>query len=129
MSSAANVICPQCGESTIPQRQSVWGDDFTSSIQLRCIFCNATWDKEVYEEETVTKKSSALASLLGVDESTMTSSEVLGRDLERKFCRDCAEYVAHPFLSRCAKHKKEVNPMDDCSEFIEKNFNSEKVDE
>jgi hypothetical protein len=33
------------------------------------------------------------------------------------FCRDCRYYVKHPFLSRCARHDREVEPMQDCPDF------------
>jgi hypothetical protein len=73
------------------------------------------------KEKNTSFSSSAdrLKSLLGDTEETekVTLEEKNG---DKNFCRDCSFLIAHPFLCRCMKYNKEVNPMDDCPAFEKK---------
>lgn len=37
------------------------------------------------------------------------------------FCRDCADFIAHPFLNRCQRHGRDTDPMGDCPDFTPRN--------
>lgn len=56
-----------------------------------------------------------LASFLGTEKVIHTKME---SDGEKVFCKDCKHYIKHPFLNRCALHTKEVDPMNDCADFM-----------
>ncbi|OGV66863.1 MAG: hypothetical protein A3K18_30465 [Lentisphaerae bacterium RIFOXYA12_64_32] len=34
-----------------------------------------------------------------------------------RFCRDCRQFLKHPFISRCLLHDRRVESMDDCPDF------------
>lgn len=57
-----------------------------------------------------------LADFLGASEKK-EAKVVIEDDGERRFCRDCIEFLPHPFQDRCARHQRPVNPMDDCPDF------------
>ncbi|MGN0869711.1 MAG: hypothetical protein ACI4UV_00860 [Victivallales bacterium] len=91
---------------------------------LKCVSCGAVIE-ELKEEKTEKKVSplendAALKfkSLLG--EEFGKKPEIKAAADEKKFCRDCAHLIAHPFLTRCMKFARDVNPMDDCPSFTPK---------
>lgn len=114
--------CPHCGKSTFIIKKAVM-DNWTKSGDIfACSGCGAKI-ADVEEtpfafEEKSSAASSALAGFLGVEKEK--KKELSVTDDEKHFCRDCGNLVAHPFLTRCDLHKKDVNPMDDCPDFIQK---------
>ena len=102
-------VCPHCGEETTPCRKSILNDDFTRCEKVVCVLCNGELE-EAAEEQGKDK----LAALLGVESKSVP--ELPGGEAPR-FCRDCANYVVHPFLSRCSLHNRGADPMGDCSAF------------
>ena len=92
----------------------------------------AYWN-EVYEPFTEDEKAkaselnskfSSLENLLS--EKKQDGPKIESSEDEKHFCRDCIQFVAHPFLSRCELHRKNVNPMDDCLQFKKKTISSPK---
>ena len=121
MKVGSEIICPHCGEDSFASKKTVmdgWtkiGDIFV------CAACGAKL-QDIEEKQTETsdthKKSSglsALAGALGVKETEKTTLD-LSED-EKRFCRDCAHFISHPFLDRCSLLGKDVAPMDDCDKF------------
>jgi hypothetical protein len=56
----------------------------------------------------------ALARLLGEDREVWVP---LTADESVHFCKDCAHFLRHPFVSRCLFHDRPTEPMDDCPDF------------
>jgi hypothetical protein len=46
----------------------------------------------------------------------------------RHFCRDCRQYVKHPFGGRCSLTGKEMEPMGDCPRFEKREESSKPSD-
>lgn len=115
--------CPHCGQSTFVIKKAVM-DGWTKAGDIfSCSGCDAKIaDVEEPKKGLADKKSSessaALAGFLGVEKEE--KKELTATDEEKHFCRDCAHLVSHPFLTRCDLHKKDVNPMDDCPDFMKK---------
>ncbi|MFA7230524.1 MAG: hypothetical protein WC071_04585 [Victivallaceae bacterium] len=114
-----SITCPQCREKTIAKEKVVMDGWKASGKILVCPLCNGkVGDIELETTMADTKNSKAL---FGLSALLATEAEVKPQIKvavdEKQFCRDCKHYMAHPFLSRCSLHKKEVNPMDDCPDF------------
>ncbi|MBN1865094.1 MAG: hypothetical protein JW808_09355 [Victivallales bacterium] len=114
------VNCEACGASAFvvkKPRMDGWnklGDEFV------CSACGAKIADVLQTEEKPREKSekasSALLGFLGMEQEE--KKEIVATEDEKHFCRDCGHLVRHPFLFRCDLHKKDVNPMDDCPDFI-----------
>lgn len=125
MKSGDKTDCPHCGQSTIV-REKVETDGWqVVGKVLVCAFCGKSLGtpEEKCASETSGNDDSAslsgLASLLGAEPPTAAPRLDTAPD-EARFCRDCVNYVAHPFLSRCELRHANVNPMDDCPDFERK---------
>ena len=119
-----DVHCENCGRDAFVVRKSIM-DGWTKKGEFfTCSACGATiapvpLDGEVSGGgEASFKAAERAASLLGVDIGDKKALEA--SDEEKRFCRDCANFISHPFLSRCSFHGKDVNPMDDCEDFKRK---------
>jgi hypothetical protein len=122
--------CPNCGQSTIAKEKVVM-DGWTAKEKiLICTLCGEKVGEIETDADSRTETGnsalSGLSALLG--EEPQEKIKLTAEGSERQFCRDCVHYVAHPFLSRCELHKKNVNPMDDCPDYIQ-NKKEENADE
>lgn len=123
--------CPHCGKNTFVIRESVLSGWKKTGEVLKCAACSAVIETVKEQANTPAPafqtKSSAdkLKNLLGGDAEIERPKVTVSSD-EKKFCRDCAHLIAHPFLSRCTKFNKEVNPMDDCPHFLPRNTGEDK---
>ena len=66
------------------------------------------------------KTDDALASLFGNEsEKNVNALDSLfsGDSSDVHFCRECANFVKHPYSCRCAITGKETSPTDDCEQF------------
>jgi DNA-directed RNA polymerase subunit RPC12/RpoP len=119
MKQGDNFDCPHCGNSAFLKKESVMDGWNKVGEILSCASCS-TKIADI-EEEKKTEKSSAdssvdaLANLLGAEKEAKLTIEA--SEDEKHFCRDCAHFISHPFLDRCALHDTDVNPMEDCAEF------------
>jgi DNA-directed RNA polymerase subunit RPC12/RpoP len=122
MKPGEDIQCPQCGKNTFLKKVAVL-DGWTKTGEiLACAACNAKIaDLKPEEKESPSNDAAAnkLANFLGGAEKEKIP-EIKAAAGEKRFCRDCRHLVAHPFLTRCERHKKNVNPMDDCPDFTVK---------
>ena len=115
--------CPHCGKNTFLKKESVMDVWTKKGDVLKCVSCGAVIEeiKESKEEDKKPPLESDAArrfkNLLG-EQDFEKKPEIRAAEGEKKFCRDCAHLIVHPFLSRCMKFAKEVNPMDDCPFFV-----------
>ena len=123
------IVCPHCGEDSFASKKSVM-DGWTKKGEIFvCAACGAKLadcvDSSVASDASGGKSTaiSSLAGALGIDEIEKPTIEV--SDNEKRFCRDCAHFISHPFLNRCSLLGKEVAPMDDCDGFEPKVSRSE----
>lgn len=88
---------------------------------LKCVSCSAIVEEirpEADSERKAPSRSDGMAKLASfLGEAPVEKPRIEAKDSEKRFCRDCAHLVAHPFLCRCSLHNRDVNPMDDCPDF------------
>ena len=116
--------CSHCGRNTFLKKETVMDGWVRKGEVLKCVSCGAVIE-ELHEEKDAPRTFSAeqdaaakLKSLLGAEFER--KPEIRADADEKKFCRDCAHLIAHPFLTRCMKFSRDVNPMDDCPSFTPK---------
>ena len=118
MKAGEHLICPRCGEETLLRAGRKPGENFGSFVEiLSCSLCGAelgTPDAETSESEAAESRTDALAALLGESRTTVTLEK---GDGFRRDCRNCREFVAHPFRAICSRTGKDVDPMGDCPYF------------
>ena len=114
--------CPHCGKNTFLKKEAVMDGWTKKGEVLKCVSCGAVIEE--FREEKQEKKNplsgdaaQRFKNLLGEQEFDK-KPELHASAGEKKFCRDCMHLIVHPFLSRCMKFAKEVNPMDDCPFFV-----------
>ncbi len=119
---AGQRVCPFCGETTIPGKKLRDNGGFSAVEVEFCVFCGRELPEalKVTEESTadgaVSAARSELSSLLG-GETPAARPRLEAAPDEKRFCRDCAWFVPHPFISRCEKFHRAADPMGDCASF------------
>ncbi len=123
MKAGDSLDCPHCGKNTFLKKETVMDGWTKKGEVLKCVSCGAMIAeiKEAKPEQKTpldTDAAKKFKDLLGADFEKKPEIKVSSG--EKKFCRDCAHLIAHPFLTRCMKFAKDVNPMDDCPSFTPK---------
>ena len=125
MKAGEEFTCPHCHKNTFLKLVPLMDNWTKKGDALACASCS-----EIIEEvrksdpfEAMGKNTNSAAdklkSLLG-DAGEVKKSVLTEKDGDKNFCRDCKHLIAHPFLCRCMKFNREVNPMDDCPSFEKK---------
>lgn len=118
MRAGEEIICEYCGKESFLVKKAILDGWKKVGDFLACSACG----EKIADLDAVVavsnEKKAGLLSLLDVQEEKRL--EFSATDEEKKFCRDCGNFISHPFLSRCAFHKKNVEPMDDCAQFKRK---------
>ena len=126
-------FCSHCHSNSIAKLERRLEGFSVVEEYLACAFCHARipaeLDKTDEKTESAAKPSlSALESLLGAKKPSMDKAEASFLDelhtAVKHFCRDCKQYVKHPFGGRCALTGKEMEPMDDCLRFERREVSS-----
>ena len=111
--------CPKCGKNTFLKKVSVMDGWTKLGDILACASCSAKvadLNSTVLEtEKEKTTSVSKLASFLNTEEEK--KPQIKAAENEKRFCKNCMHFIVHPFLSRCSRHGKDVNPMDDCPDY------------
>ena len=117
--------CPKCGSESVLVRKPVIEGWTKKGEILACALCSAKAAdyQEGADLRPTSESTDKLASFLGVEKTKQKRIEV--NDKEKRFCRDCAHYIVHPFHDRCSLRNTNVNPMDDCPQFSAKKRKSE----
>ena len=113
--------CPHCGRNSFLKKETVMDGWTRKGDVLKCASCGhlVCELKEESGKPADPLKSDAadrLKNLFGGEE--FVEKPVLKADGdEANFCKDCAFLIPHPFVFKCSKFNKTVNPMDDCPAF------------
>lgn len=120
MNGPNKVVCPHCGEATIARKKAEESNGLKVEYGFFCVFCGGRLEIAAETpENTGAADTTVLSRLLGGAENEHKIRIEAAAD-EKRFCRDCAEYVEHPFLPRCGKHHRAADPMGDCPSFAPK---------
>jgi hypothetical protein len=121
-----SIFCEACQSKSIAQLEKEY-EGFTVKRQyLLCALCRAelVQNKAAQSEVKPSQKkpASALADLFAVseDKDSKSFSALLADDNVRRFCKDCKYNFITAFKCFCELHKKEVEPLSDCSDFVKK---------
>ncbi|MCJ8330684.1 MAG: hypothetical protein HRT89_07425 [Lentisphaeria bacterium] len=115
-----SIDCPHCGSSSVAKIVSEM-DGWTKLGEMyACALCDAKLasitDDVAPAEDVSSKNVDAFADFLGTEKEEI--DELIDDDGSRPFCKNCTHLLQHPFKIYCMKHEKDVNPMDDCKDFI-----------
>lgn len=112
--------CPHCGEESFAKKKTVTENWKVTGVIQVCALCGKEWKKSAASSNPGTEceaQKSRLAALLGGD---LTEKVELAGTADRKFCRNCRNFLVHPFKSVCALTDREADPMGECDKFAEK---------
>jgi len=127
MKQGDELVCPKCGQNSFLVKKTKMNGWEKAGEYLACSACLCQIEeiKEAPLVDTAGNTSHAkdidkLKSFLDTDDDNVGYKSILDSDknAQKSFCRDCKHFVSHPFMDRCGLHKKDVNPMDDCKDFI-----------
>ena len=113
--------CPHCGADSFLKKEAVMDGWTKVGEVLKCASCSAVIADCSREESPAQKQSDAadrFKKLLGADEESPIRLSL--SDADKRFCKDCANMIPHPFQLRCALTGQSVNPMDDCPRYTPK---------
>jgi len=118
MKAGEEIVCEFCGKDSFLVKKAIMNEWRKDGDFLACSACGEKIGHLDAGSRASEGKKMALLSLLDAEEEKKL--EFSASDDEKRFCRDCGNFISHPFLSRCALHKKNVEPMDDCIQFKRK---------
>lgn len=119
MKQGDEIVCPHCKKDSFWVKTNLMdGWTFKGEI-LICSLCKQKIadikKNNVKNAPESGEKLNNFAAFLGEEQ---THKQIIEDSEEKPFCRDCKHYISHPFMNRCQLHAKEVNPMNDCRDFI-----------
>lgn len=122
MKTGNEIKCSFCGKDSFAIKGTEMDGWILKGEILKCSSCGkklADIPKatEVDKQPSTDGKLDKLASFLGTEKVV---HKTIDSDGDKVFCKDCKHYIKHPFLNRCGLHAKEVDPMNDCSDFVRK---------
>ena len=109
------VTCPHCGEKTVVKLGKKFSGWQVCGEVLICALCSAELGTPEKNAPDAGKKASALAALLG--EELAAAPTLAPGEGHKRFCRNCKNLIEHPFLLRCARDGREVDPGGCCEHF------------
>ncbi|MBN2640424.1 MAG: hypothetical protein JXR78_02100 [Victivallales bacterium] len=121
MKAGEKIICPLCKQETFVKEGAILDGWTVTAKILKCALCDgklADFPEPATEPATDKNKNtglSAFANFLGED-APVSVKHNISQDV-RRFCKDCAHFIEHPFHTRCGLWDKTTDPMDDCEKF------------
>ena len=108
--------CPHCGEDTVVKSKPKM-DGWTKVCDvLVCALCGAELGTpELSGSGASSSSAAALAALLG--EAPAVRVRLDPGSEHRRFCRNCAHRIEHPFVLRCGRDGREIDPGGCCEKF------------
>ena len=123
MNPGEEISCEYCGNHAFLVKKTVMDGWVKKEDILVCSACGETIQtiKDEKQEELVNqeKENTKLDKLVNFLKTEQEEKKTIDAE-EKKFCRDCKNYIVHPFVNRCDLKDEEVNPMDDCKNFSKK---------
>lgn len=116
MKAGEKITCPSCKEQTILKEKNDMHGWTNLGTILVCALCDAKIGEPAEPNEVKNTTSlKALEELLDHKAEKKIKLEVAPD--ETHFCKDCAHFIDHPFITRCGFHGRITMPMDDCPQF------------
>ena len=109
------IVCPHCGENTILKSKPRMDGWTKVGDVLVCALCGAEAGVPEKTEGGKSASAAALAQLLG--EAPAPKLRLDPGSEHRKFCRNCRHRIEHPFMLRCGRDGREIDPGGCCKAF------------
>ena len=110
--------CPFCHEESFAKKKNIMDGWKVAKVVRICALCGKELPEEKKDDaDPAAAKSAAFAALLGgetVEKITLQGSA------DRDFCRNCVNFIEHPFQTLCALDGSVADPMGSCEKFEEK---------
>lgn len=117
------LVCPGCEADTVAKSKKRVDGWTCVGESLVCALCGCVlvqdWPDGGGDDAGAQAEAAAqdhLAAVLG-GAAIEAPHPVLKTEGATPFCRDCAHFLKHPFVSRCLLHHADVDPMHDCPDF------------
>lgn len=116
-----HITCPFCHAETVVGIRRVPSEQFGKFDEVEyCSLCSAVLGKaEEKKPEDNSAKSNpeldALSALLGGEK--LTEVVIEKGEFFKRGCRNCRNFISHPFKAVCSATGEEVDPMGDCGLF------------
>ena len=111
--------CPFCQEESFAKKKNIMDGWTVAKVVEVCALCGAELpqkDAEVSGSDQNSRRA-GLAALLGGDEVEQVT---LAGSSDRDFCRNCSNFIEHPFRTLCGLSGEAADPMGSCERFQEK---------
>ena len=115
MKAGDKIICPHCGENTILKSKPKMDGWTRIGDVLVCALCGAEAGVPEKADGGEKRSAAALAALLGEDIEPKLRLDP-GSE-HRRFCRNCRNRIEHPFVLRCGRDGREIDPGGCCEKF------------
>lgn len=118
MKAGDKITCPHCGEATVLKSKPKMDGWTRVGDVLVCALCGA--EAGVPESGSSGGRSAATAALEKLLGGTAEAKIRLDPGEEhRRFCRNCRERIEHPFVLRCGRDGRAVDPGNSCEHFTD----------
>ncbi len=117
MRAGEKTLCPHCGENTVAKSKPVMDGWTRVGDMLVCALCGAELGapEEPDGRGRADAAAAQLAALLGAE--TAPKIRLAPGSEHRRFCRNCRERIEHPFVLRCGRDGREIDPGGCCEHF------------
>ncbi len=117
------IHCPHCNEQSAVKLVTVMDGWSVAGKHLACALCGAKLG-EPASPEAAKKESAkavdAFAALLGEGAEAAPKADLTPDENYGRFCRNCREFIVHPFRTMCGKFQRPADPMGECPDFAKK---------
>ena len=113
--------CPHCGKNSFLKKETVMDGWTKKGEVLKCaacghLVCELKPEPDPPADPLKSDAANRLKDLFGGEDFTAKPTLKADGD-EAHFCKDCAFLIPHPFVFKCSRLAKMVNPMDDCPHY------------
>ncbi len=116
MKAGEKIRCPHCGEDTVVKSKPKMDGWTRVGDVLVCALCGAELGTpEKADGGQNSSSTAALAALLG--EAPAPKLRLDPGAEHRRFCRNCRHRIEHPFVLRCGRDGREIDPGGCCAYF------------
>ena len=110
--------CPFCLEESFAKKKNIMDGWKVAKVVQVCALCGRELPEEKkIETDPAAARSAAFAALLGGE--ALEKVQLQG-SADRDFCRNCVNFIEHPFQTLCALNGSAADPMGNCAKFKEK---------
>lgn len=112
--------CPHCGQDTVVKEKTLMDGWTALGKVLACAICGEKLG-EIEDAEKTEPRAAAMDTLKALLQAEEEARPVIeAAEDEKRFCKDCAHFINHPFITRCGLHDRPADSMEDCPRFTPK---------